>query len=207
MQQKPVLFTDYSATNQHLTNKMTRPVTQRAEDLKNRLHLSDENLLGLRFAINVAISSTIVWMSIQLIGDKHPIWAIASLMASSDPQPIEARRMFKSRLINVLIGCLIGLTFLMIAGTHDWVLPIAMATAVIISSFIVRIKTMWRQAPITAAIVIASGITLNSRVLGIEQGLYKVLEVIFGCLVGLIVSWLMSKVWIIKIGRDGGSTG
>lgn len=178
---------------------MTQPLTQRAEDLKKRIHLSDDNLLGVRFAINVAISSTIVWMGVRIFGDNHPIWAIASLIASSDPQPIEARRMFRSRIINVLVGCAIGLLFLVVAGAHDWVLPVALATTVIISSSIVRIKTMWRQAPITAAIVIASGITLNSSTLGIQQGVYKVIEVIFGCIVGLIVSWLMSKIWIIKL--------
>jgi hypothetical protein len=178
---------------------MTRPATQKAEDLKKRLHLSDENLLGFRFAINVAISSTIVWMGVKLFGDNHPIWAIASLMASSDPQPIEARRMFRSRLINVLVGCAVGLIFVVVAGAHDWVLPIALATTVVISSSVVRIKTMWRQAPITAAIVIAASITSNSTLLGVQQGVYKVVEVIFGCFVGLIVSWLMSKVWIIKL--------
>lgn len=178
---------------------MTRSVTQRAEDLKKRLHLANEHLLGFRFALNVALSSTIVWMTIRLIGDSNPIWAIASMIASSDPQPIEARRMFKSRLINVLVGCVIGLAFLLVAGTNDWVLPIALATTVIISTSIVRIKTMWRQAPITAAVIIAAGITHNSKILGIELGIHKVIEVIFGCLVGLIISWLMSKVWIIKL--------
>ena len=33
---------------------------------------------------------------------------------------------------------------------------------------------------------------------GIEQGLHKVAEVVFGCLVGLCVSLLMSKVWLIQ---------
>ena len=47
-------------------------------------------------------------------------------------------------------------------------------------------------------LVIASSITSQSFVHGVEQGLHKVAEVLFGCLVGLIVSWLMSKVWLIK---------
>jgi hypothetical protein len=57
---------------------------------------------------------------------------------------------------------------------------------------------MWRQAPITAAIVIASGISHASKMAGIESGVHKVVQVIFGCAVGLSVSWLMSKVWLIK---------
>jgi hypothetical protein len=57
---------------------------------------------------------------------------------------------------------------------------------------------MWRQAPITAAIVIAAGIARSSTLGGIQQGLHKVAEVLFGCLVGLLVSWLMSKVWLVQ---------
>jgi hypothetical protein len=28
--------------------------------------------------------------------------------------------------------------------------------------------------------------------------MHKVAEVVFGCMVGLLVSWLMSKVWLVK---------
>jgi acid phosphatase family membrane protein YuiD len=74
-------------------------------------------------------------------------------------------------------------------------LPIALAVAVLVSTYVVRIQTMWRQAPITAAVVIAAGLTHQSKITGIIQGLHKVGEVIFGCLVGILVSWLMSKLW------------
>jgi len=121
------------------------------------------------------------------------------MVAASDPQPLEAKRMFKARLSNVLVGCAIGLVFLLVGNAQDWMLPIALAVTVLISSFVVRIKTMWRQAPITAAVVIAAGIFQDSRLGGMSQGIHKVLEVIFGCLVGVIVSWLMSKVWLVKI--------
>ena len=126
---------------------------------------------------------------------QNPIWAIASMVAASDPQVKEAVRIFKSRLINVLLGCAVGLIFVVIGGTSEWKLPIALAVTVLLSSYWVQIPTMWRQAPITAAIVIAAGLTDNSKLSGIVHGVHKVVEVIFGCLVGLFVSMLMSKVW------------
>jgi hypothetical protein len=55
--------------------------------------------------------------------------------------------------------------------------------AVLVSSYFVRISNMWRQAPITAAIVIASGLTQHSRMIGVEEGLSRVAEVFLGCLV------------------------
>jgi hypothetical protein len=163
-----------------------------------RFGLSQTRLVGVRFAINVALATTIVWNVLHAIGDRNPIWAIASMVAASDPQPDEARRMFKSRLLNVAVGSAAGLVFLLVGGTESWVLPLALATTVLVSSYVVRIKTMWRQAPITAAVVIGAAITSDSSAIGIAQGLHKVAEVVFGCLVGLMVSLGMSKVWLIQ---------
>ena len=167
-----------------------------AEALMKRLGLTD--LVGLRFAVNVALATTITWNVLQAIGDRNPIWAIASMVAASDPQPEEARRMFKCRLINVVVGSAAGFIFLLVGGTQSWILPLAMAATVLVSSYVVRVKTMWRQAPITAAVVIGAAITSDSSAIGIAQGLHKVAEVVFGCLVGLMVSLGMSKVWLIQ---------
>ncbi len=66
-----------------------------------------QDILGIRFALNVAIATAIVWYSLAHIADTNPIWAIASMVAASDPQVNEAARMFRSRLINVLVGATI----------------------------------------------------------------------------------------------------
>jgi uncharacterized membrane protein YccC len=153
------------------------------------------DLLGVRFAVNVFIGTTVLWILLVRIEETNPIWAIASMIASSDPQVKEAERMVKSRLINVLVGCTIGLAFLLVGGSSAWKLPLALSVAVLVSSYVVRVQTMWRQAPITAAIVIAGSLTQHSRLTGVEHGLHKVAEVLLGCLVGLLVSFLMSRIW------------
>lgn len=163
-----------------------------------RFGLKHDDLIGARFAVNVFIATTIVYSILRLISDHSPIWAIASMVAASDPQPEEARRLFRSRIINVLVGCAVGMLFLVLGNQSGWMLPFALATTVLISAYLVQIKTMWRQAPITAAIVIASGLAQHSLQIGVENGLRKVVEVIFGCVVGMLVSWLMSKVWLVK---------
>ena len=106
--------------------------------------------------------------------------------------------MFKSRFANVGVGSAAGLVFLVVGGARAWVLPLALAITVLVSSYVVRIKTMWRQAPITAAIVIGSAVQYGSSTIGVLQGLHKIAEVVFGCLVGVAVSLVMSKVWLIQ---------
>ena len=153
------------------------------------------DITGIRFAVNVFIGSALLWFLLKDIADTNPVWAIASMIAASDPQVKEAARMFRARIINVLVGCGVGLFFLILGGHRDWKLPLALAVTDLISTYLVKITTMWRQAPITAAIVIASGITHNSKLTGIEHGLHKVAEVLLGCLMGLAVSYLMSRIW------------
>jgi uncharacterized membrane protein YccC len=70
-----------------------------------------------------------------------------------------------------------------------------MSATVLLSSYVIRVKEMWRQAPFTAALVIAAGLTHHSKLSGVEIGLRRVSEVMLGCVMGLLVTWLISKIW------------
>jgi uncharacterized membrane protein YccC len=153
------------------------------------------DLTGVRFAVNVFIAATIVWYVLERIVDTNPIWAIASMVAASDPRVDEAARMFRARMINVAVGCVIGLVVLAIGHPSPWKIPLALSIAVLVSTYLVHIQTMWRQAPITAAIVIAGSLSDQSKLTGLEHGLHKVAEVIFGCAVGWAVSVVMARLW------------
>lgn len=157
------------------------------------------DLAGVHLALNVFVATSLVWIVIRKWAGLNPIWAISAMLASSDPHVDVALKHVRSRLINAVLGCITGLTFLMlggsIGGSTDWKLPLALAVTALVSSYIVRVPVMWRQAPITAALVVASGIEHHSRDVSIEIGLRRVGEVLFGCLVGLAVSWLLSKIW------------
>jgi uncharacterized membrane protein YccC len=179
---------------------MTSPVASpsKAQALRKRLGLSCDHLMGMRFAINVFIATIILWSTLKLLSDSNPIWAIASMVAASDPQSAGAHRLFRTPLVNVLVGCAVGLCLLLLGSQSDWMIPFALAVTVLISSYQIQLKTMWRQAPFTAAIVIAAGISPGPQVASIQSRLHTVAEVVFGCVVGLLVSWLMSKVWHVR---------
>ena len=155
----------------------------------------EDDLRGARFALNTFIGAAALWLFLRRFAGLDPIWAIASMIAASEPIVGDALRMFRARIINAAVGCAIGLAVLLTGESFELKMPIAVSIAVLVSSYVVRIPTMWRQAPITAAIVVASGIEQHSRKVSIEIGLRRVAEVLFGCLVGLAVSWLISKIW------------
>ena len=150
---------------------------------------------GIHYAVSMFIATTVLWVLLRKFSESNPVWAISSMVATSDPQMHQAISIFKARIANVFLGCLIGLLFIAMGGTRVVMLPLAMATTVLVSSYIVRIPTMWRQAPITAAFVIAAGLEHQSRINGLVAGGQRMSEVLFGCLIGLIVAWIVSVIW------------
>jgi len=154
-----------------------------------------DDLHGVRFAVNAFVGTTALWLLLRHFAGVDPIWAIASMIAASEPIMGDALRMLRARMINAAVGGAVGLAVLLTGGSSEWKLPIAISIAVLVSSYFVRIPTMWRQAPITAAIVIASGLAQHSKLTGAEEGLRRVGEVLLGCIVGVAASWLMSHLW------------
>jgi Fusaric acid resistance protein-like len=164
--------------------------------------------LGVHLGVNIFIATTVIWLLLRLGADTSPIWAISAMIPALDPQMKQAVTNFRGRIFNALLGCVTGLLFLLVGGTSEWKLPLALSATVLLSSYVIRIPAMWRQAPITAAIVIAAGLTHHSKLSGVEIGLRRVGEVMLGCVIGLLVTWLMSKIWPLPEARtkEGAAT-
>lgn len=170
---------------------------ERLSRLKN--HASDKyiqgDMHGFHYAVSIFIATAILWICVHMMAQRNPIWAISSMVATSDPLMKNALTFFRARIMNALLGCAVGLGFIAIGGSHLLMLPVAMAVTVLLTTYVVRIQTMWRQAPITAAFVIAAGIEYHSRLKGLSAGVFRMSEVLFGCVVGLAVAWLVSVLW------------
>ncbi len=170
---------------------------EKLSQLKNKA--SDKyvrgDMHGFHYAVSIFIATAILWICVHEMAQKNPIWAISSMVATSDPLMKNAMTFFKARISNAFVGCAVGLLFIAIGGSHLLMLPLAMAVTVLLSSYVVRIQTMWRQGPITAAFVIAAGIEHHSRIKGLQAGVTRMTEVLFGCVVGLAVAWLVSVMW------------
>jgi uncharacterized membrane protein YccC len=150
---------------------------------------------GIHYAVSIFIATAVLWLTVHRMAKSNPIWAISSMVATSDPLMKQALLFLRSRIINTLVGCAVGLLFIAIGGERLLTLPLAMAVTVLLSSYVVRIQTMWRQAPITAAFVISAGLEYHSRKHGLVAGVGRMSEVLFGCLVGVVVAWVVSVLW------------
>jgi uncharacterized membrane protein YccC len=150
---------------------------------------------GIHYAVSIFFATAVLWVLVHMMAEANPVWAISSMVATSDPRMTQAIQILRARITNTLVGCLVGLGFIAIGGMHLVTLPLAMAVTVLLSSYVVRVQTMWRQAPISAAFVIAAGLEYHSREHGLIAGATRMGEVLFGCVVGILVGWIVSVVW------------
>jgi len=150
---------------------------------------------GVHYAVSIALATAVLWIVVHEMAKSNPIWAISSMVATSDPLMKQALAFFRARIINTTVGCAIGLLFILIGGSRIIALPVAMAVTVLVSSYIVRVPTMWRQAPISAAFIISAAFQHHSRINGLQAGAGRMAEVLFGCVVGLVMAWFVSVIW------------
>lgn len=154
-----------------------------------------DHFFGFHLAANIFIATTLLWLILGHFANLDPIWAISSMVASIDPNVNLAYQTFRGRIINALLGCAVGLIFLSVGGVSDWKLPIALSVTILLSSYVVHVPQMWRQAPITAALVVAASLTNHSEEMAFKIGVQRVAEVLLGCVVGLFVTAVMSRIW------------
>jgi uncharacterized membrane protein YccC len=159
----------------------------------NRITRGDMH--GVHYAVSVLIATALLWFTIPRMSNNNPVWAISSMVATADPLLRQAAVMFRWRVLNAFVGCAIGLVAIAIGGAHLMVLPVAMAVTVFVSWYVIRVQTMWRQAPIGCAFVIGAGLEHHMRVNGLYAGAVRMGEVMLGCVVGIAVAWVVSKVW------------
>src|SRR5689334_20186818 len=96
------------------------------------------DLLGIRFAVNIFVGATLLWL---IIRNYHvdSLWAISSMIATSEPYVDEALKFFRGRLVNAAIGCATGLLILIVGGTSEWKLPLALSASVLVSTYVVHV--------------------------------------------------------------------
>lgn len=165
----------------------------------------DRDTTGIHYAVRILVGSTALWFLLRVLTERNPIWAISSMVAVTEPNLQTARSNFRARIANSTIGGVMGLLFLLVAGPQDWVLPIAMTATVLVSSYVIRVQTYWRIAPITAALVMASSLQKHTRMSGEEAGIRSLGEVFLGSAMAVVVAFIFSRLWPLPESRPAGT--
>src|SRR5215813_15376502 len=137
-----------ACSRQRFAPRLNRRLVRRQRDRTRttmglRSFLIRDDAIGLHYAVRICIGRTVVWLLLRSLSDADAdaIWAVISVIVATEPQMQTAVFAFMSRIVNTVIGCTIGLTFLLVAGPEVWVLPLALTVTVLVCIFLFNVSS------------------------------------------------------------------
>jgi uncharacterized membrane protein YccC len=149
----------------------------------------------ISFALRIFIGCVIVWLSLDYFHDAKKIWAIISVITVSDPNFNAVRENAKSRLLNTLMGCIVGLLFIYLFGIGFWQLMVAVTISVLISTSFKKYPSTWKLAPVTVVILMIPPLQGSETIKdAMSIALNRTGEVLYGSLVAFLLGLLYLKI-------------
>ena len=149
---------------------------------------------GVQYAVRILIGCVIVWFVLNRINHPNPLWALISVIIVTEPELSAAFLAFNSRIVNTLIGCAIGLSFLYLLGPSRWSILLGIIVSVIICTSLIRVPGSWRVAPVTVAILMTPSVLGGGRSTGLATAIDRTEEVLLGSAVALLITYVASLV-------------
>src|SRR5260370_1290296 len=147
---------------------------------------------GWQYAVRILIGCVIVWFVLQLIHHANPLWALISVIIVTEPELGAAFLAFNSRMVNTLIGCAVGLSFLYLLGPSYWSILLGIIVSVILCTHFIRVPGSWRVAPVTVAILMNPSVLGSGRAAGLAAAIDRTEEVLLGSAVALLITYVAS---------------
>jgi uncharacterized membrane protein YccC len=144
---------------------------------------------GWQYALRIFIGCVIVWFVLDRLNHHNPLWAVISVITVTEPERSAALLAFNSRIVNTLIGCVVGLVFLYLLGPSFWSILFGIVASVIICTTFVRVPGSWRVSPVTVAIVMTPSFLNGAPTAGPAAAIERTEEVLLGSAVALLITY------------------
>jgi uncharacterized membrane protein YccC len=149
------------------------------------------NNKALAFITRILLGSIIVWWSLNYLHDNKKVWALISVIVVSDPDFNAVRQTVIARIVNTIMGCLLGLAFIYLLGVTIWSLLCAIAVSVLLSTSFKKYPSSWKLAPVTVVIVMTPSVVENTLPdQAISIALIRTGEVLYGSLVAFVLGFV-----------------
>src|SRR6267378_1835827 len=145
---------------------------------------------GWQYAVRILIGCVIVRFVLQRIHHPNPLWALISVINVTEPELSAAFLAFNSRLVNTLIGCAVGLSFLYLLGPSYWSILLGIIVSVILCTHFIRVPGSWRVAPVTVAILMTPTVLGGGREAGLAVAIDRTEEVLLGSAAALLITYV-----------------
>jgi len=149
---------------------------------------------GMQYAVRILAGCIIVWFILERLNHRNSLWAVISVINVTEPELSAAFLAFKSRIVNTLVGCTVGLSFLYLLGPSHWSILLGIIVSVTICTSFIRVPGSWRVAPVTVAILMTPSVLGGGRAAGLATAIDRTEEVLLGSAVALLITYIASLI-------------
>lgn len=149
---------------------------------------------SLIYSSRIILGLLIVWFSLPHIEDSKKIWAMISVIVITEPDFESVRTATLSRIVNTIMGGILGLTFMYVGLINILGMMCAITLSVIIGTSFKSYPVSWKLAPTTVVILMLPSIVEHSTwkdAMGIA--LDRSLEILFGSVVAYSLGYIFMK--------------
>ena len=140
------------------------------------------------YVSRIVLGCSIIWASLYFLPDQNKLFALISVIVVTEPDVNLLLDAVRSRIINTLTGCSLGLLFIYIAPTF-WSMMMAISIAVLISTSYKKYPASWKLAPVTVVLVMISALAKDITWKdAMETALSRTSEILYGSMVAVLLS-------------------
>ena len=147
----------------------------------------------IAYASKILIASLLCWYGLLFLGIPNPIWAVITVMVVSDPSLTTTWGLARVRLINTIVGCIFGLSSILLFGYSPLVMILTAAFTVMFVNLLSRYPVNWRLAPVTVLILMDAGRLAETHAEEFHYVMLRLTEIAVGSLVALALAGLYTK--------------
>ncbi len=144
----------------------------------------------LLYASKTLLGAIISWYALRAFGIVDPVWGIITIILVSDPDMSTAANLSKVRIINTVVGCIIGLISLFLFGYAPSSMILTVVATILLVMSYEKYPSNWRLAPVTVVILMDAARLATSSAEELELAFMRAGEIAFGCAVALVLSFL-----------------
>lgn len=151
--------------------------------------------LSIAYFSIIIVGATISWFILRWIGVDNPVWAIISVALVSDPDSQAATTLVKTRVINTLVGCFMGLLCLLVFGYSLFAMLATVGVTIFLVTSYAHYPANWRLAPVTVIILMDAA---RQAVTYSEQMYFALLragEIALGCCVAIGLGYIYKRLF------------
>jgi uncharacterized membrane protein YccC len=141
-----------------------------------------------RDPVRLTLGGLLAFAAAQLLHLPEGFWAVVTALIVMRAEPRRTLRAGSDRLLGAMCGAAVALASTLVASSVPELLRLALVLAA--TSSLVAWRPGYRTAPITAIIVLSSG--LGGTATPLAVALLRVAEIVLGGLIGYAVSWLFA---------------